>query len=305
MKDLDVVIPLYNSSKTIKELIVRLNEWTQKSSFDIRVIFVDDSSKDDTLILLASEKKTFDFKLIKFAQNYGQHTATAIGIGAANAKLVATIDDDLQHDPFEINKLIETLISKDVDLVYGNYNKKKHSFFRNVGTYLLQKFLLFFGLNFNNVTSFRLMKSTVANPFKSNKSKVIFIDDYLKKMASKESYCTVNHYDRHAGESNYTYWKLMKFSLKIILYHSSIPLKIITRFGLMMSVVFLILGCLFIYNKMVNNVPLGYTSIIVALFFSTGMIMLSLGIIGEYIRKIWISQNNFDQILYKSEDESL
>lgn len=302
MKDLDVVIPLYNSSKTIKELIVRLNEWTQKSAFKIRVIFVDDASWDDTLLLLTSEKINFDYQLIKFAQNYGQHTATAIGIGATKASLIATIDDDLQHDPFEIEKLIETLNSKKVDLVYGNYKKKKHSFFRNLGTYFLQKTLLFFGLNFNNVTSFRLMKSNVAKPFKMNTSKVIFIDDYLKKMASKESYCMVNHYDRHAGESNYTYWKLMKFSFKIILYHSSIPLNIITRFGLIMSGVFFVLGCLFIYNKMVNNVPLGYTSIIVALFFSTGMIMMSLGIIGEYIRKIWISQNNLNQILYKSDD---
>jgi hypothetical protein len=86
------------------------------------------------------------------------------------------------------------------------------------------------------------------------------------------------------------------------MYHSSIPLKIITRFGLIMSGIFFILGCLFIYNKMVNNVPLGYTSIIVALFFSTGMIMMSLGIIGEYIRKIWISQNNLNQILFKIDD---
>ena len=98
MKDLDVVIPLYNSSKTIKELIVRLNEWTQKSAFKIRVIFVDDASWDDTLLLLNSEKINFDYQLIKFAQNYGQHTATAIGIGAAKASLIATIDDSFFED---------------------------------------------------------------------------------------------------------------------------------------------------------------------------------------------------------------
>jgi undecaprenyl-phosphate 4-deoxy-4-formamido-L-arabinose transferase len=302
MKDLDIVIPLYNSSKTISQLIVRLNQWIQMNSFSTRIIFVDDASSDDTLFLLSNEKIDFDFKLIKLAQNYGQHTATAVGLGVATAKLVATIDDDLQHDPFEINKLMDTLVAQNVDLVYGNYLKKKHSISRNLGTYLLQKFLLLFGLNFNNVTSFRLMKSNVAKPFKTNVSKIIFIDDYLKKIASKEASCTVTHFDRLAGTSNYTYWKLMKFSLKIIMYHSSIPLKIITRFGLIMSGIFFILGCLFIYNKMINNVPLGYTSIIVALFFSTGMIMMSLGIIGEYIRKIWISQNNLNQILFKIDD---
>jgi 1,4-dihydroxy-2-naphthoate octaprenyltransferase len=86
-------------------------------------------------------------------------------------------------------------------------------------------------------------------------------------------------------------------ALTMILFHSSIPLKLITRFGLLMSFVFFVIGVYFIYIKMVYNAPLGYTSIIVAIFFSTGLIMLSLGVIGEFIRKIWISQKRLDEVV--------
>lgn len=297
MVDIDIIIPVYNSSETIKNLIHRLNEWSKVSTSTFRVLFVDDASNDNSKKIIVSEPKNFEYKLIQLASNYGQHTATAVGIGLSTATLIATIDDDLQHDPFELDKLITTLHSENADLVYGLYNKKRHSFLRNMGTLLLKKILFQFDLDFNSVTSFRLMKSRLAKQFKESRSNVVFIDDYFKKYSLKQATCQVNHYDRCAGNSNYTYWKLIKFSIKIILYHSSIPLKFITRFGLLMAILFFFSGCYFIYNKMFFNVPLGYTSLIVAIFFSTGMIMMSLGIIGEYIRKLWITQNKLDQII--------
>jgi glycosyltransferase involved in cell wall biosynthesis len=303
MADLDIIIPVYNSSETIKSLIHRLNEWSKVTSYTFRVIFVDDASSDNSKEIIHSEPKKFEYKLLELATNYGQHTATAVGIGSSKAKFVATIDDDLQHDPFELEKLIAVLQSEKADLVYGNYTQKRHSLIRNIGTLFLKKILYLFDLDFNSVTSFRLMKSRLAKQFKESNSNVVFIDAYFKKYSIKQISCLVNHYDRCAGNSKYTYWKLIKFSLKIILYHSSIPLKFITRFGLVMALLFFFSGCYFIYNKMFFNVPLGYTSLIVAIFFSTGMIMMSLGIIGEYIRKIWISQNKLDQIILLDDSE--
>ncbi|MEO0038059.1 MAG: hypothetical protein RIQ59_1270 [Bacteroidota bacterium] len=302
MADIDIVIPVYNSSKTLGALIKRLNEWHEESKYSVRVIFVDDASTDDSKKIILQEYKKFEFKLLELASNYGQHTATAVGIKASKAALVATIDDDLQNDPFELEKLIGIQKQENADLVYGIYTKKRHSFIRNLGTILLKKILYYFGLDFNDVTSFRLIKSSIAKQFKEINYNVVFIDAYFKSFSSKQASCIVNHYDRSAGDSKYTYWKLMKFSVNIILYHSSIPLRFITRFGLLMSFLFFIFGCYFIYNKMFYNVPLGYTSLIVAIFFSTGMIMMSLGIIGEYIRKIWISQKKLDQIILIEND---
>jgi glycosyltransferase involved in cell wall biosynthesis len=125
MANLDIIIPVYNSSETIKSLIHRLNEWSKVTSYSFRVIFVDDASSDNSKEIIHSEPKKFEFKLLELASNYGQHTATAVGIGSSTAEFVATIDDDLQHDPFELDKLITVLNSENADLVYGNYAKKK------------------------------------------------------------------------------------------------------------------------------------------------------------------------------------
>ena len=143
-----------------------------------------------------------------------------------------------------------------------------------------------------------MSKSKVTKTFKNNNvTSIIFIDEYLTKIAKNQSSCLINHLSRKEGQSNYSTWKLVKFALKIILFHTAVPLRFITRFGLVMAIVFFMFGFYFTYNKIANNVPLGYSSLIVALFFSTGMILLSLGIIGEYIRKIWISQNKLDQVI--------
>lgn len=298
MIDLDIVIPVYNSSLNINSLIERLNLWANETTYKFQVIFVDDCSNDNSIKKIISEPKAFEYKLIQLAKNYGQHTATAVGLSKSSAPYVATIDDDLQHDPFELENLLKILINEDVDLVYGVYQKKEHAAFRNFGSSLLKRILRLAGLNYNMVTSFRLMKSKVTKTFKNtNVTSIIFIDEYLTKIAKNQSSCLVNHFSRKEGQSNYSTWKLIKFAMKIILFHTAVPLRFITRFGLVMAIVFFMFGFYFTYNKIANNVPLGYSSLIVALFFSTGMILLSLGIIGEYIRKIWISQNKLDQVI--------
>lgn len=298
MIDLDIVIPVYNSSLNITSLIERLNLWANETTYKFQVIFVDDCSNDNSIKKIILEPKAFEYKLIQLAKNYGQHTTTAVGLSKSSAPYVATIDDDLQHDPFELENLLKMLINEDIDLVYGVYQKKEHAAFRNFGSSLLKRILRLAGLNYNMVTSFRLMKSKVTKTFKNNNvTSIIFIDEYLTKIAKNQSSCLINHFSRKEGQSNYSTWKLVKFALKIILFHTAVPLRFITRFGLVMAIVFFMFGFYFTYNKIANNVPLGYSSLIVALFFSTGMILLSLGIIGEYIRKIWISQNKLDQVI--------
>lgn len=297
MADLDIVIPVYNSKLVIADLINRLNNYSDNAGFVFRVIFVDDGSRDGSEEIIISETKKFDYKLVKLAKNYGQHTATAVGLGMTDAPLVATIDDDLQHDPFELTKMIDHLKNTNSDLVFGKYDQKHHSVVRNAGSILLKKIFQLEGLDYSGVTSFRLMKRSVTQSFRQLRNPIIFIEQYLVKIAKNTSICEVKHAKRISGKSSYSNWKLLKFALKIVLFHSSLPLKFTTRFGLLMAVFFFIFGCYYIYDKIFNDVQLGFTSIIVAIFFSTGLLLMSIGIIGEYIRKIWISQNKEDQIV--------
>lgn len=297
MADLDIVIPVYNSKLVIADLIKRLDDFSSNVVFSFRVIFVDDGSCDGSDEIIASAPKKFEYKLVRLGKNYGQHTATAVGLGMTDAPLVATMDDDLQHDPFELTKMIEHLKGSNSDLVFGKYHQKRHSLIRNMGSSMLKKIFQMEGLDYSGVTSFRLMKQSVTRSFKQLKTPIIFIEEYLVRGAKNTSVCEVKHSRRVSGKSSYSNWKLFKFALKIVLFHSSLPLKFTTRFGLLMSLFFFISGCYYIYNKIFNDVQLGFTSIIVAIFFSTGLLLISIGIVGEYIRKIYISQNKEDQIV--------
>lgn len=297
MADLDIVIPVYNSKLVIADLIKRLDEFSSNIEFSFRVIFIDDGSSDGSDEIITSSPKKFEYKIIRLGKNYGQHTATAVGLGVAEAPLIATMDDDLQHDPFELTKMIQHLKNVNSDLVFGKYHQKRHSFTRNMGSLLLKKIFQMEGLDYSGVTSFRLMKKSVTQSFRELKNPIIFIEEYLVRNAKNTSICEVKHSKRVSGRSSYSNWKLFKFALKIVLFHSSLPLKLTIRFGLLMSIFFFICGCYYIYDKIFNDVQLGFTSIIVAIFFSTGLLLMSIGIIGEYIRKIWISQNKEDQIV--------
>ena len=145
------------------------------------------------------------------------------------------------------------------------------------------------------------MRSNVVAVFKNMQVPVLFVDEYLFQYSRKHAGCLVQHSPRHTGKSNYSGFRLFKMAMEILLFHSAIPLKLITRFGLLMSFVFFVLGCFYIWQKMFNDVQLGFTSLVVAIFFSTGMILLSLGIIGEYIRRIWVSQHSLDRIIVAEE----
>lgn len=299
MKQVDVVIPVYNSSETVATLVDRLNSWAAKTTLEPHVIFVDDGSRDATFMHLGRqlEQAAFPYSLIRLARNYGQHTATATGFSVSTAGLVATLDDDLQHDPSDIDKLFACMQQTGSDLVYGSFAAKKHHATRNFGTRLLQWLLRIEGRDYSMVTSFRLMRSHVISTFRHKQDRTHFIDDFLLLASSSVSSCAISHAGRLHGRSGYTMAGLFKMASLILILHSSVPLRLISRMGLVMSLVFFVLGCYYIYDKLFNDVSIGFTSLIVAIFFSTGLILFSLGIIGEYIRRIWTARQELDRVI--------
>lgn len=299
MINIDVVIPVFQSEKTAPKLVSRINDWTQTTTLKPHFIFVIDGCTDNSEQVLFDTLSTtnLNYKIISLVKNYGQHTATAIGMFNSTNKFIATIDDDLQHEPEVIDELYTNLMHQNADLIYGNYLNKQHHKSRNIGTWALQQLLKIEGKDYTMVTSCRLMKETVISSLKANQKKVFFIDDYLLLGSKSVKSCIVNHHKRNEGSSGYSYSKLTKMAINILLLHSSLPLKLISRMGLYMSLVFLLLGCFYIYKKVADDVAIGFTSLIVAIFFSTGLILFSLGIIGEYIRRIWITKQELDMVV--------
>lgn len=299
MIGLDLIIPIYNSAQSVDLLVKNINQLVDDGFFKLHVIFVNDASTDNTHEVLCNTilQANFSYQIIRLAQNYGQHTATAIGIHYARNLFVATIDDDLQHCPNDLKNLYQHLIQTKSDLVYGAFRQKQHHPLRNLGTKFLQQILRLDGKDYSIVTSYRIMRSTVVSVFKSRLIKTHFIDDFFLLASSKSTCISVKHQERKFGNSGYSFAALLKMAAKILFLHSSLPLKIISRMGLILSLVFFTLGCFYIYQKLAYDIAIGFTSLIVAIFFSTGLILFSLGIIGEYIRRIWISKQELDKVI--------
>ncbi len=289
MPQYSVVVPVYNGAHTVEALYQKTADFfvLQKLSFEI--IFVDDASKDNSWQVLKELKKQHSdtVKIYKLAKNSGQQKATLCGINQTNGKYIITIDDDLQTDPFEIKKLIVHQQETNADLVYGTYPSKKHSWFRNIGSKIVNWFFYKFSSTYHNGSSFRLIKKEITDNLKNVYQKNLLLDEILCWYTDSISHTTVEHHNSLKGKSEYSTLKLILMTMNYIISYTIIPLRLMTYMGLLFSIVTFFFGLYFIYQKLFSYAELGFTSLIVAISFSTSLILFALGIIGEYITRLY------------------
>ncbi len=292
--DYSVVVPVYNGETTLQELFERTQSLFTRLGNSFQVIFVDDESKDGSWHRILQLKAAYPshIKAIRLAHNCGQQKATLCGIKHSDGKSIITIDDDLQTPPEQMEKLIKTHIESKADLVYGLYNGKQHSVVRNVGSRLFNAFFAKFASTSGKGTSFRHISSELAARIAGINQKYLLLDEVLQWFTSNIAYCNVEHQKRAEGKSGYTFFQLVKIALGYLIYYTVFPLRLMTFFGFFSSLLSFIVGMIYIYNKLgkEGEVVLGFTTTIVAIFFSTSVILFSLGIIGEYISRIYVQE---------------
>ncbi len=287
MKTLSVVVPVYNAQRTLDELVSRLvNSLTD---FDFEIILVDDSSTDTSwskmkglAILFPGKVKTF-----RLAKNFGQHNATLCGFQQSKGQFVVTIDDDLQLLPEEIPKLLNAQQAIGSDVVYGVFGDKKHSLYRNAGSYLVEKLVSFSFNTDGRGSSFRLIKGDLARKIAQHVYDTTFLDGLLFWNTNSISRVLVSHRPRAQGSSGYTTSRLIKMALHLLFNFTSLPLKVVSYLGVLGSVASLCLGLFFIARRLFFEVPLGFTATIVTVFFIGSLNLIALGIIGEYLRRVF------------------
>lgn len=288
-----IVVPVFNSAKTLKELFQRITEVMKPIGENYEVVFVDDHSADRSweVLKLLKEEYPETITAIRLAKNFGQHNAVFCGFEHSAGQVIITLDDDLQIPPEEIPKLIEQYRKTEADLVYGYFGRKKHSLLRNFGSYFIKKSSRILLHSPGEGSSFRLITRDLAQQILKHNQHFIYIDELLLWYTGNIDFVEVKHLKRAIHRSGYSTWKLMKLSFNIIIYYTAVPLRIMTYGGFLLSILSFILGIRFIINKLIHDVPLGYTSLIVAILFSTSIIMLCLGMIGEYLTRIYQVQN--------------
>ena len=298
-----VVIPVYNSHEGLKELYSKITETFTIINSTYEVIFVDDFSTDKSWEILEEikhENTNNNITIANLAKNYGQQKATLCGIDLAEGRNTITIDDDLQIHPKEILKLINEKNINNFDIVYGSFLDKKHNKIKNTGSSIIKsqsKDTL--GIQIKP-TSFRIFNTDLREYFSYIKHKShIFVDEVLLWNTANIGTINVEHSERKYNTTSYTNKKLFTQGANILLFASFVPLKLMIYLGFIGSILSFILGLRFIFNRLFNDVPLGYTSIIVTILFSTSILLLMLGVIGKYINELYLSINQRPPYLLK------
>jgi glycosyltransferase involved in cell wall biosynthesis len=291
-----VVIPVYNSEATLEELYSRLQSVLKPISGNFEIIFIDDASHDRSWQKLEElHSRDNRVKVIQLMYNFGQHNAIMCGFHFVQGEYVITMDDDLQNPPEEIPKLIDR-IKEGYDLVYGEYLSKKHNWFRNIGSSLVQLMYRKVFNVYNNLSAFRIIKRQLIQNILNYDRNYVFIDGLLAWNTKNIGEIRVLHRERKHGRSGYGLGKLITLSLNMITNFSVVPLQMASILGLLFALLGFIMGVLFFVKKIIFGIPLtGYASLIVAITIFSGIQLLSLGLIGEYIGRIHININKRPQ----------
>ncbi|MDG5800646.1 glycosyltransferase [Marinilabiliaceae bacterium ANBcel2] len=289
-----IVIPVYKSAKSLEIISEQVNELQQRTDYKFEIIFVNDSPffLDTCKTLTNLQKEYSNVKAITLRKNQGQHTALLVGMSQAKGDYIINMDDDLQHPVNEIPKLIEAITTNPmVEAVFGvpKYSQKKHSLWRNTGSYILNKIDTWFLKKPEGLikSPFRIMTGDLIKVVVNNYNATPSVSSLIIHATNNIINIEIIHQKREYGKSNYTLRKLISLTLNNILHYSSLPLKavgFIGVIGFVFSMLF-ILHTIFRYFYWGIDFP-GYASTVSLISFFGGLNLFALGMIGEYLVRI-------------------
>ena len=304
MKMVSFVIPCYRSQNTIghvvAEIEIAMDKLTDKYGYEI--VLVNDCSPDNTMNTirkLCAEKSYV--KGIGFARNFGQHSALMAGLRMAKGEYVVCLDDDGQTPADEVDKLLAKL-EEGFDAVYAKYEHKQHSAFRNMGSKVneLMTRVMLGKAKELYVSSYFATKRFVVEDMIRYENSYPYVIGLVLRATKNITNVLVNHREREEGASGYTIKKLLSLWFNGFTAFSVIPLRIATCLGCASAGAGFLYGLYTIVKRLINpDVPMGFSALMAALVFFGGMIMIMLGLIGEYIGRIYISMNNSPQYVIR------
>jgi len=281
-----VVVPCYRSVRTLGSLVARLTDVLPAATSCYEVILVVDGSPDETWDVARDlALRHGPVRAIRLARNYGQHNALIAGLRAARYDVVVMMDDDLQHPPEEIPKLLAAL-TDDLDLVYAVPHEEEHGVARSFASRLVKRGLSLAGgvQNAKLLSSFLVFRTFLRGGFDQVAGPHVSLDVCLSWTTTRVGSVAVHMAHRSEGRSGYTFTTLVRYALNMILGYSTRPLRLATYLGFLVGAagLALLVRVLWAYDA---SVP-GYTSIasMIAIFSSAQMIFI--GLLGEYIGRI-------------------
>jgi glycosyltransferase involved in cell wall biosynthesis len=288
-RGISVVIPAYNSALSLPDLTRRLQPVLEAAAAEYELILVDDASRDGTWQVIQDLVRASPWiRGIHLMRNYGQHNALLCGVRAARHELIVTMDDDLQHPPEEIPKLLQRL-NPGVDVVYGTPATEQHGLWRDVATQVT-KFTLQSAMGApiaRKAGAFRLFRTKLRDAFASFDGPYVSIDVLLTWATTRFDAIEVRHDPRPLGTSNYTFGKLVVHALNMLTGFSTWPLQVASLIGFFFTAVGTVALLFVVIRYLISGgvVPgFAFLASMIAIF--SGAQLFALGIIGEYLARM-------------------
>ena len=298
------VIPCYHSEETLPQVVAEIREtFAKHPDYDYEIVLVNDNPPDETWRVI--EQLTREDPRIHgicFSRNFGQHSALMAGYRQVRGGIVVSLDDDGQNPPREMFRLIDAL-DADHDLVYADYKTKHHTRFRNLGSRLTNNmFTWMLGKPKElYLASYYAARRFVIDEMVRCESPFPFVDGLALRSTSRYLNVPVDHLDRAAGKSGYTILGLFRLWTNAFTSFSVKPLRIATYTGCVSSVSGVLLGIVLIIRKLIlkDGVDEGWTSLMAMMLILSGILMMMLGLVGEYVGRIFITMNRSPQYVIK------
>ncbi|MGC2413348.1 MAG: glycosyltransferase family 2 protein [Stellaceae bacterium] len=299
---LTIVIPVYNGATSIGELVAALEELTIDGGHEI--VLVNDGSRDDSLAVCRDlvEQARVPMTLIDLSRNFGEHNAVMAGLRHASGAHVITMDDDLQNPPAEVQRLLAFAQQSGHEVIYTHYDEKQHAAWRNLGS-RFTNWVAGFVLDKPNgfyLSSFRCMSAFVAAEITRYEGPFPYVDGLILQVTQDIDQLLVRHLPRAIGRSNYTMRRLMRLWLSMFINFSVMPLRLSTLTGFALSLMGTIGSVVAITEALFFDPPAGWASLIAAVLLLSGVQLVILGIVGEYIGRLYLTANKKPQSVVKS-----
>ncbi len=286
---ISVVVPVYNSELILPELVKRLQPVLTGMAREYELVLINDGSRDQSWKIVQGLTRSFPWiRGINLMRNYGQHNALLCGIRAARFDILVTMDDDLQHPPEEIHKLLAKF-QEGFEVVYGFPEYERHSFLRNIASVLtklaLQKSMG--AETARHVSAFRAFRTQARDAFADYHSPFVSIDVVLTWATTRFVAIQVRHDPRQVGVSNYTFGMLFRHAMNMMTGFSILPLQLANLMGFFCTlfggaVLVYVVGRYLLFGTTQQGFP--FLASIIAIF--SGAQLLALGIIGEYLARM-------------------
>ena len=292
---LSVVSPVYRAELVLDELVERIAKSVPSEFNSYEIILVDDFSPDKSWNKIVEiSNNNSNVRGFKLSRNFGQHYAITAGLNQVSGDYVVVLDCDLQDQPEEIEKLFNES-QKGFDIVLARRYERKDSFYKKTVSKLFYKTLSYLTGTKQDATvaNFGIYSKKVIDEVVKLEEKIKYFPTMVKWVGFSTSYVNVEHASRSEGKSNYNLKKLLNLALDIILAYSDKPLRLIIKFGLSIAMISFLMVFYVLYEKFTGKVSVsGYASLIISIWFLSGCLLTTLGVVGLYIGKIFEGVKN-------------